>query len=391
MTLNPLFEKNIAGEHTKLYFNNKPSFGHISECTLRNHGDLITDCYLKSVLPPNLQWNENIGKILIKKAYIRIGVDIVESYDFDYVNIYNGLTFSDEKKQKYNKMISMNKSTNELMIPLKFFFNKFSENYLQMITANVNYQIGVEFEKIENLVSTSENYDLKKYVFIESSITVNYIYLNIDKRLELINDIIYCQNVECVKMQEFDVVNDTIEHNVNTCKAFDYLYQNNIGIFGFKDIHNLIFSFLGYDPTPKQQDLVFNLNLNKKCKELIWVITSIDQPFIYSNMILKEKIIFNKNNYDTVRIENDNDYFSLYQPYINHTNIVKDINIYSFSLSTEENKINGYNNFENIDNTSLHFTILCPFDKIYKLKVYAILHANYIVRNGIPMLQNNIN
>ena len=382
---NPLFEKTLASEHIKLFFNNNPSFGNISECEIKNHGDICTDCYL-SIRLPDLPWKDDIGKIIIKKAYVRIGLDIVETYDFDYMNIYNCSTSSDEKIKMFNKIISLNKK-NGLMIPLKFFFNKYSDNFLQLIKQNHNNRvaIGIEFEKIENLVNGSKNIDLTKYYIIDSSITINYIYLNYNKRQEIYSSTC-SQTVDCVKMQQFDILNDTIIHNVHTILAYDYLYKNNIGIFGLKDIHNLIFSFLGYHLIPKEQEqeLDFDLEFNQTIKELIWVITSDDKPLQYSNMILHDKISINGN----VRIENDSNYFSSYQPYINHTNTVEGTSLYSFSLFPEENKVNGYSNFGQEDKSTLHLKILCPFDKFYKLKVYAIQQAKYTVDNVHQTLQH---
>lgn len=380
---------NSANEYIKLFFDTIPSFGKYAECTVLKHGDLLTDCFINIILPdldPGVEWIKDIGKVIIKSVCFKfnngIVEDIVEKYDFDYMYVYNSLTLSDNKKNKYLSMMTPLPKSNSLKIPLKFFYNKYIENNMRLISCeSTKCVIGIEFEKLENLVTNHNSINMEKYNIVESTIVCNYIYLTSKNRKSLFDNVV-SQIVEVTSMQEFDIVNDEILYNVYTSNAYNYLHKNNIGIFGIKDIHNLIFSYLGHNSLPKVQELAFNLDFNGLCKELLWLVTSNDEPLKYSDMVLKEKITLSVENTDAVRVEQDADFFTQYQQYINHTNHIDNVHAYSFSLYPESNKYNGSINFGRINKKTLHLTISCPSDKIYKLKVYAIQYKDLVIGCG---------
>jgi hypothetical protein len=143
---------NHANEYIEMHFTTDPEFGEYAECRISiGCMELITDCFMRLTLPKlddRIKWKANVGKLIIKKVIFKINNIIFEEFDFDLVNIINGLTLSDDKKRLYDKMIS----SDTLSIPLKFFFNKYKINDLPIVAIHNVCVIGVDIANIKDLI-----------------------------------------------------------------------------------------------------------------------------------------------------------------------------------------------------------------------------------------------
>lgn len=386
--------KNHANEYIEIHFSN-PAFGKYAECKInKNFCDLVTDCCVKIKLPKldhGLKWINDIGKFIIKKVIFKINNHTVEEFDFDYIHNHNSLTLPSNKKYLYDKLLSS--SSNTLYIPLVFFFNKHLINDLPMVAINDDCIIGIEFEKIDKLVVNKNNNDLSKYEPINPTLLLNCIFLEHPAKEFLFKNPI-SRIVEVVNIQESDILNNDISHYTNTYKAYNYLNNSDIGIFRIKVLHNLIFQYLDYTQQPKIYNLEFDLNFNKPCKELWWAIVPIDpilaledEPLKYVDMIQSAKITLNS--YDRFQ-EQNSEFFTNYQQWIHHKNHVENLHVYSFNLNPESDCLGAFTNFGKFGSKKLHLTVLCPFDKFYKLKIYAIQYEHLKIESGHCSFDQNI-
>jgi hypothetical protein len=367
---------NHANEYIEMYFSN-PAFGKYTECILKKVGDILTDCCVKIKLPTlddGLKWINNVGKLIIKKVLFKINNIEMEEFDSDYMHIYNSLTLPNNKKYQYDKLLSCN----TLYITLIFFFNKYMINDLPILAIQNDCIIGIEFEKIDKLIINKNNVNLSKYNMIDPALLVNYIYMESKERHNLWKNPI-SRVIETVKIQESDILNDEICHYTNTYNAYDYLYNSDVGIFGIKVLHNLVFQYLDYTRKPKIYNLVFDLKFDKPCKELWWFIDSGNEPFKYVDMIQSAKITLN--NHDRFS-EQNSEFFTNYQQWIYHTNHVENVHVYSFNLNPESEYLGSHTNFGRVESKKLHLTVLCSFDKFYKLKIYAAQYENLKIEAG---------
>ncbi len=387
----------FAFDYRDIEFRTKPTFGNISECSVTRIGDILLDLFITLELPKldkKIKWIKNIGEKIIKKMYIKMGINhlgqniLVEEFDNDFVHINNELRLSNDKKNIHKQLISLNDNT--LTIPLKFFFNKYDTQNLQLISLlYTEIIIGISFEKIHNLIvkeNLNDNYNLHQYDIIKSHLTGNYVYLESKVRRYLAQTP-NSSVVETVDMREFNIENDDIIHQYHTSQAYEYLSNNNIGIFGLKDIHKMIFSYLGYmNPNIGiKHDFSFVLNFQGPVKELIWVIVPMESnEFEYSDMIQRSKILVQNNQHI---IDKTTTFFTNYQQSKYHTNHRENVNVYSFCLYPEQLELSGYakfgtNNYEK----NLHISVLCPSDKLYKLKVYAVQYKHFTISQGVGTL-----
>lgn len=376
---------NHASEYIETHFENNPGFGKYCECKIYQSSDLITDCYVKIKLPDldqKLKWKKEVGKLLLKKIKFLVNGVVKEEYDADYLNIYNGLTLSCEKLKQHERMLSHTKSNDPLYIPLVFFFNKHKVNYLPIKTGRC--AVGIEFEKLDRLVINQDNIDLSEFeqIQLDSVLALNNIYLDKKMYTELRDNPI-SQRVEIVDSMIYDIVNPEINDHTDTNLAYEHLKDSDLSILKINVLRDLIFQYLDYPDTkkPKLYNFAFDLNFIKKpCKELWWIIYPEDQLLEYVDIMQSGKISLNC--YDRFS-EQDRAYFTNYQQFKHHTNHMENVQVFSFSLNPENHDPDypesSTIDFTKLDSYKLHLMILCPFDKFYKLKIYANQLDDFIV------------
>lgn len=116
---------NFAMEYIEQYFDSLPTFSASDETLCRvqieRYGDLMYDTYLVYDLPNirfpyekfeditpeniNFKWIRNVGQWLINYAQIQIGGYQIDKQYGMWLNIWNDLTLTDDKRPAYNKMI----------------------------------------------------------------------------------------------------------------------------------------------------------------------------------------------------------------------------------------------------------------------------------------------
>lgn len=376
---NNVTKNNYAWEYIEMPFTSVPEFGRSMECKIARVANLITDCYVKIKLPrlgSGTRWVEDdlVGKLLIKKVLVKINDDTKEELDSDYMNIYNSLTLSCEKKRHYDNMLF----GDTMYIPLKLFFNKYNANYLP-IKEGHEYKICIEFEKIENLVINQNNTDLSKIRFeSDPTICFNCIYVNRGKDYPALMSPIITQKVEVIETLTYCILNDEIKDQTNINLAYEYLKKTHISVFRINVLCDLIFQYLGYPDTRAQKTykFAFDLDFKLKCKELWWIICPVDKPLRYMDIIQSARITFN--GYDRFS-EQESRFFTNYQQWKHHTNHVENVHVYSFCSNPESNECDGWVDFEIMDERKLHLTVLCPFDNFYNLKIYGIQSDNFVI------------
>ena len=90
--------------------------------TFGKNGDLIHKLFLQIPLPaiqsikidggpsPQLKWSPNIGEIIVQNARVLIGGEEVESFDSEYMHIYNRQTSTSEKNDFLDHMYAKNET-----------------------------------------------------------------------------------------------------------------------------------------------------------------------------------------------------------------------------------------------------------------------------------------
>jgi hypothetical protein len=108
------------------------------------NGDLIKNMYLKCRLPPNTNYIDRVGVALINKAELYFDNVLIDSYDSDWHTIYNELFLTADEILGLVNMVggtlptgngigpTTSSPTNELIIPLRFFFSTQKDMYLPL-------------------------------------------------------------------------------------------------------------------------------------------------------------------------------------------------------------------------------------------------------------------
>lgn len=145
-------------------FNTPPSFGNKVSCTLSKTGDLITNAYLKVIMPviqdmPNgysFAWCNKVAFALIEYVEIEIGNTIISRLYSDWINIWYELNDYKlfEKDIIDNKELtkfSTNKKSVILYIPLPFWFSRSFKKALPIVSLyNTAVKINVKFNSFKH-------------------------------------------------------------------------------------------------------------------------------------------------------------------------------------------------------------------------------------------------
>jgi len=363
---------NFALEAIEQTFNGSADFGKRVSCTIARNGDLINSTYLQIQLPilsvsylsvgsgptpAYLCWCNAVGHAIIRYVEIEIGGQRIDRHYGLWLDIWDELTQTAEKKVGYSQMVGKYQSELGLIgnsnyeriyyIPLQFWFCKSPGMSLPLIALQYHeVKINIEFRTLSDLVValnangsrvTETNYTTFSTTpsITNAQLYVDYVYLDTDERAK------FAQN----------------DH--------EYLIEQ----LQFTGSESLNFS---------QQSQKLKLNFNHPCKELIWVIqrdenatgngTAYNDWFNYSaaapgtpipsqavDLMADAKILLNGYERFTVRPQT---YFRLVQPYQHHTRIPeKHIYLYSFSLKPEEQQPSGTCNMSRIDTVYMNYDL----------------------------------
>jgi hypothetical protein len=358
---------NFAIESIEQTFNGTADFGKKVTCTISRNGDLINHIYLQVQLPAlstsfcagspaYLSYCNAIGHALIRNVEIEIGGQRIDRHYGIWLDVWDELTMTSEKKNGYSQMVGkynselglINNALNDRIyyVPLQFWFCKNIGLSLPLIALQYHeVKINLEFrnaqECIVALKANGDRYGTNFTTFVTTpSITNAQLYV----------DYIYL---------------DTNERKLFAQSAHEYLVEQ----LQFTGSESITFS---------QQNQKLRLNFNHPVKELVWVIqrdengttsgTSYNDWFNYSaalpgtptpslavDLMSDAKILLNGHERFTVRPQT---YFRLVQPYQHHTRIPdKHIYVYSFAIRPEEFQPSGTCNFSRIDTVQLVYDL----------------------------------
>lgn len=370
----------------------------IFKAKIPRHGDLVQQIYFVFELPDiqrnnyKFRWIDNIGEAFIDNYYCTIGGSLIDRQTGEYLHINNMLTFTNEKRGIYNKLIGNvdeltypSKKTGiypfinpviksrKIYVPLAFWFNKDSGSSLPLVSLQYSeteitietrpfihlYQLfknGVytapDLENTDERLSSLVYNELYKYLFADSV-------LNINAYLEV--------NYYFV---------DTKEREYITYNSHEYLIEQVYRV----DRYNIV------------DNTTFDMILQNPVKELIWVFKRTD--LVESNnwfdftdegrsIMNSAKILFN--GIDRIDYK-DNLYFNYIQPLQHHTCNKDGVYVYSFSLNPEDfPQISGSCNMSRINRIQLALQIIKPlFDSYaYDLTVYAINYNFLKISSGL--------
>ena len=370
---------NFSMESISQTFNSTIEFGKKSSCTIARNGDLISDMYIKVILPgikkvqpidtdssintTYVSWTNGIGNALLKSVSIDIGGQEIDKHYGEWLDIWNELNLQESQKKYYKEMVgnvygddkidpSLGKDYSlgeyTLYIPLRFWFNNNPGLALPLIALQYHeVKINIELEDLQYLIrndkghiSSPKNNAGEILEITTCELLVNYIYLDTDER------------------RRFAQV------------SHEYLIEQ--------------VQYLGGDAVSKNStNYPVNLNFNHPVKVLHWIIQ--DETYLQNdskaenldsvgfdsgNQKLRYSSLSKINNkYDTFKTgkiqinghdrmtEQNADYFRLVQNYKHmkgSTN--KYIYTYSFAISPCEHQPSGTCNFSRIDIAKLYLT-----------------------------------
>ncbi len=331
---------NFSMESIEQTFNGTADFGKKVTVTVSRNGDLITKCYLQTVLPAvtvsgnsGFQWIPEVGHFLIKSVEVEIGGQRIDKHYGTWLSIWSSLTLTSGKTTGYAQMIGntsalnaapgTSKAATTLYVPLQFWFCRHTGLALPLIALQYHeVKFSIEFAPITDLVPAEfdeATVALSTLSLGDTSMYIDYIYLDTDERRRFAQ----------------------ISH--------EYLIEQ--------------LQFTG-DESISGTNNKIKLNFNHPVKELVWVVqnenrtnvnyTDSDDIATGVNPTAFAKLQLNGHDRFSVR---EGKYFNLVQPYQCHENIpATGINVYSFALKPEEQQPSGSANMSRIDNATLQLT-----------------------------------
>lgn len=208
---------NFAVESIEQYFSGTINFGRKGTAEISRNGDLITQCFLKVVLPEvrytgdftkfghvEFAWVRNIGNAIIDETELEIGGSQIDKQYGDWLQIWEDLTTEVGHDYGLAKMLgdvpeltsistlswdvpenTVLKPSYTLYVPLQFYFCRNNGLALPLIALQYHQvKIYVKFRPAEQCYIASEAYKAgaENLELDEASIYVNYVYLDTEER-----------------------------------------------------------------------------------------------------------------------------------------------------------------------------------------------------------------
>ena len=307
---------NFAIESIEQTFNGSANFGQKVSCTVSRNGDLIHRVYLQVDLPALSSGDEyqtKVGHRMIDEVSIEIGGQQIDKHYGDWLEIWNELTQTAEKKYGYSEMIGEkfdnagvpveSAAARTVYIPLQFWFCRNPGLALPLIALQYHeVKFNVSFKPVAQCVTSGTP------SMSNASLYVDYIYLDTDERRQFAQ----------------------VQH--------EYLIEQ-LQFTGSEAVSG----------TSKNARLAFN----HPVKELVWVMPSDATGLDYDGHdLVSAKLQLNGHDRFSKRSAA---YFNQVQPYQHHTAMPESdgIFVYSFALNPEQHQPSGTVNMSRIDNATL--------------------------------------
>lgn len=392
---------NFSVEAIRQTFNGQADFGRKVTCTISRNGDMIHNMYLQVTLPAladGERWTHRVGLALIKSVELEIGGQKVDKHYGDWLNIWNELSLSLDKRQGWQRMVGHEiigyDSSNEnswdtgigapqttLYIPLEFWFCRNAGLALPLISLQY-HEVKVHFE-FRNLSELDRYSDpiTNSYSIVDAALWCDYIYLDTDERRR------FAQASHEYLIEQLQVVEQSVSPNSSSSRVdltFNHPVKELIWVVQLDGVVDGSGSVQYYSDNLK--NLWFNYTDNFE-----------DQYYRQNNITLYSDDYSRLNNCTSAKLqlnghdrfqEREGEYFNLVQPFQHHTctPLSKGINVYSFALRPEEHQPSGTCNFSRIDNASLIVGHNRIGNKTAKIRVYAKNYNVLRVMSGMAGL-----
>ena len=266
----------------------------------------------------------------------------------EWVNIWYELNNTYDKKELRERMIgstydlftnsSSVKSSKNLIIPLYFWFNRYSGLNLPVVAmSNVKLYLKLYVEDLDKLVIKDDNTNIVLESDLDMKLNIGFIYLD-DKERTMFAKGRHEYLIEVTQFNEVD------------------LNENNLVEVYFKN----------------------------SIKDLIWFIDYEDRILgTYDNIIKNTKIMVN----NTKLLDMDNVYTNYVIPYERYKSCLPDgVNVYSFNLSNYNFQPTGSLNFSMLDNVQFNLSLLDNDLNNKRIKIFANSYNILRIMSGLAGL-----
>jgi len=208
---------NFAVESIEQYFSGTTNFARKSTSEISRNGDLITQIFLKVILPEvrftgdftrfghvEFAWVRRIGHAIVDETELEIGGSQIDKQYGDWLNIWYELSHESGHEYGYAKMIgdvpeltsistlswdvpenTLLKPSYSLYVPLQFYFNRNNGLALPLIALQYHQvKIYVKFRPADQCYVASEAFKsgAETFELDDASLYVNYVYLDTEER-----------------------------------------------------------------------------------------------------------------------------------------------------------------------------------------------------------------
>lgn len=208
---------NFAVESIEQFFSGMTNFARKGTCEISRNGDLITQCFLKVVLPEvrytgdftkfghvEFAWVRNIGHAIVDETELEIGGSQIDKQYGDWLQIWQELASEVGHDYGLDKMLgnvplltsistlswdvpenTLLKPSYCLYIPLQFYFCRNNGLALPLIALQYHQvKIYVRFRPADQCYIASEAFKsgAENFELDDASIYINYIYLDTEER-----------------------------------------------------------------------------------------------------------------------------------------------------------------------------------------------------------------
>ena len=416
---------NFSMESRKQIFNTDPYLGsgigtNIFTCKIQRLGDLLSDVVFAFKLPDiysdglvRFRWISNFANYMIYRYQVSIGTSLIDQKWGQWLDIWNDLTLSEDKKYTYSRMtgnidnfiaprlddpiavLNNNKieyiyypDTNliggrpsikgkQLYLPLNFWFSKNPALAVPLVA--LQYQVMTVQIELRGIESLYQVYDQCTGEYISSTEFNNRVQTRLNNELDPFykyTEILRSQDIYSyindVNLNINTFLNNPSQNNVISLQSYlecNYIYLDNDErrILAMTNTDFLIEKVTMNEIQCSTQQTTVDVVLNNLVKEMIWVLRRADSYTKYNNFdnftafpdnndqypILKTaKIIWN--GMDRIE-EKPAEYFNLLQIYNHHTCGKREgIYAYSYALTPEKLQPSGVFNASMVNKVQLY-------------------------------------
>ena len=208
---------NFAVESIEQYFSGTTNFSRKSTAEISRNGDLITQTFLKVILPEvrftgdftrfghvEFAWVRRVGHAIVDETELEIGGSQIDKQYGDWLNMWYELSNKSGQKYGYSKAIgdvpeltsistlswdvpenTLLKPSYTLYIPLQFYFSRNNGLALPLIALQYHQvKIYVRFRAADQCYIASEAFKsgAETFELDDASLYVNYVYLDTEER-----------------------------------------------------------------------------------------------------------------------------------------------------------------------------------------------------------------